>query len=228
MSEASKPDEHDQAYWNAYYAARPADIAKPSSFAVWAWKFLNARPEAERGTTLVDLGCGNGRDTEFFGDKFSVTGIDNSAAAVESNSKNTTRVQYKLGSVATFRELVPKVDIVYSRFVLHALPSVIQTGMLAQSAEAIAPGGFLIIETRSVNDPLCGDGTPVKGEENAWESATNRDTVSKHYRRFQSLESLTKEVEVLGFEVVEAYEDAVNSWHKSDHAVVVRLIARRT
>ena len=93
MSEASKPDEHDQAYWNAYYAARPADIAKPSSFAVWAWKFLSARPEAERGTTLVDLGCGNGRDTEFFGDKFSVTGIDNSAAAVESNSKNTTRVR---------------------------------------------------------------------------------------------------------------------------------------
>lgn len=219
--------EHDQAYWDAYYAKRPADIAKPSSFAEWAWKFLGARPEAERGSTLVDLGCGNGRDSEFFGDKFSVTGIDNSEAAIESNSKVTKLVTYKFGSCATFREVVPKVDVAYTRFVLHALPSKIQTEMLGECAKALEAGGFLIIETRSVNDPLCGDGTAVEGEENAWQSATNRDSVSKHYRRFQSLETLTKEVESHGFEVAEAYEDAENSWHKTDHAVVVRMIARR-
>lgn len=57
-----------------------------------------------------------------FSDKFSVTGVDNSEAAIESNSKVTKLVTYKFSSVAAFREVVPKVDVAYTRFVLHALP----------------------------------------------------------------------------------------------------------
>lgn len=48
--------------------------------------------------------------------------------------------------------------------------------MLEECAKAMEVGGFLVIETRSVNDPLCRDGTAVEGEENAQLSATNRDS----------------------------------------------------
>lgn len=219
---------HDQAYWDAYYAKRPADIAKPSSFAEWAWEFLSALPESERGSTLVDLGCGNGRDSEFFGDKFSVIGVDNSATAIKTNNEIVSKLAtYKYGSITAFTAVVSSVDVAYSRFVLHALQVPAQTALLAECAKALAPGGFLIVETRSTSDPLCGDGIAVEGEDNAWLSDTNRDSVSKHYRRFQSLETLTKDVESHGFKVVQAYNDTENSWHKTDHAAVIRMIACR-
>ena len=50
-------------------------------------------------------------------------------------------------------------------------------------------GGFLYIEVRSVLDPMCGKGTKVEGERDAW--------INTHYRRFIRKDELVAELEGL-------------------------------
>tara|TARA_B100000787_G_scaffold52395_1_gene37855 strand:+ start:17015 stop:17659 length:645 start_codon:yes stop_codon:yes gene_type:complete len=209
----------DTKFWNEYYDQSPDDIRGPSSFATWvASKLL----PTSTGGTLVEVGCGNGRDAEFFSKHWDVIAVDNSTAAIAGNLERvTTKVKYMVADALDFYKTnADKVSTVYLRFVLHALTSKVQSSVLQRSAAVLKKGGFICIETRSINDPLCGDGVAVEGETNAWISSTR-----SHYRRFQALGALVSDIESHGFEVVHAYEEPTESWHKDDHAVVLRVIA---
>ena len=72
-------------YWNAYYKSKKKKLTslKPSSFAVlFKKKYLN------RSANLLEIGCGNGRDTFFFNNKVnSIVALDSSAEAIYRNKK---------------------------------------------------------------------------------------------------------------------------------------------
>jgi 2-polyprenyl-3-methyl-5-hydroxy-6-metoxy-1,4-benzoquinol methylase len=69
-------------YWNKFYKKK--SIISESTFAKFTYKkILNKKVK------LLDIGCGNGRDSYFFNKKgFHVTGIDISQKAIQKNSKN--------------------------------------------------------------------------------------------------------------------------------------------
>ena len=71
---------------------------------------------------MIDIGCGNGRDSIFFSKKgYFVTGIDISNTAITKNSimknKNLSFSKFDIENDTTTK----KFDIIYSRFFIHAL-----------------------------------------------------------------------------------------------------------
>src|SRR5262245_8051610 len=63
MAPGPMNQESEDAYWNAFYRDRHADLEAPSSFATHVLSKLGA------GALLFELGCGNGRDALFFASK---------------------------------------------------------------------------------------------------------------------------------------------------------------
>ena len=81
-------------YWDTYYAERSSTRRPlPSQFATFV------AGELEGPHRVIELGCGNGRDSIFFaGNGHDVTGVDGSQAAVDACSA----LAAALGEPATF------------------------------------------------------------------------------------------------------------------------------
>ena len=64
-------------YWDKYYK-KNLKKANPSSFAKFVFPFI------KKNKTLIDIGCGNGRDNFFFSKKkINILGIEKSKIAVK-------------------------------------------------------------------------------------------------------------------------------------------------
>ena len=70
-------------YWNSYYKKIELLNIKPSSFSKFCYnKFIKTTKKKD----ILDIGCGNGRDTIFFFKKgLKVVGIDKSATVIKIN-----------------------------------------------------------------------------------------------------------------------------------------------
>lgn len=69
--------DRDVEYWNKFYESRP-DIEQPSLFARSVIKMV------QKGKSILELGCGNGRDSFYFAKNgLNVTAIDASNAVIE-------------------------------------------------------------------------------------------------------------------------------------------------
>lgn len=78
MSEGDAFD-RDQAYWNAYYTVHTGQSEEPSEFA------KSIVDKMIVGRHLLELGCGNGRDSLFFlKNGLKVTAVDASDVAINS------------------------------------------------------------------------------------------------------------------------------------------------
>ena len=53
-------------YWNNFYSNSKELPFEPSQFSTYALKFLQSRPKKDSQIHILDLGCGNGRDSYFF------------------------------------------------------------------------------------------------------------------------------------------------------------------
>ncbi len=95
--------------WGAFYQKKEAPSA-PSSFC----EFVLSRNL--NGHSLVDAGCGNGRDSEHLAERYQVIGIDPFAPTNEGK-----RATYQQKNLEDSWNLVKAADIVYSRFFLHAV-----------------------------------------------------------------------------------------------------------
>ncbi len=213
----------ENAYWNAFYAGQHPDLEKPSSFA------QVCRERLAPGALLFELGCGNGRDALFFADQgLRVVACDRSAVAIQklSDRPDLVRFQHRPRFVtADFAELArvydhthEPLDVVYSRFTLHAVPVEIQSAALAWSALHLREEGKLLIEVRSVKGSLYGKGEPAERDAYIHDG---------HYRRFLRIEELSAEVAGLGLEIVDATESAGVAVYKDDDPVVIRMTARK-
>jgi SAM-dependent methyltransferase len=207
-------------YWDGFYAVRHPDIEAPSSFAI------ACLPVIPSDATVFELGCGNGRDALFFAAAGRrVVAIDRSASAIEYVRSRAAIMALALPPrlvAADFSDLagtwVNEIDVVYSRFTMHAVPESVADGMLAWAQKALRPGGRLLIEARSVLGALYGVGSPA-----------GRDAFihDGHFRRFIRRDELERSVLDLGFEIESSVESDGLARHLDDDPVVIRLIARR-
>jgi SAM-dependent methyltransferase len=114
-------------YWENYYHREHPPLI-PSQFAVFA---MNEFPDVD---CVVDIGCGNGRDSFFFaGQNKQVLAIDGSNAAIEAceqqrrhfNFPNLTfcnaDISDLLDTAARFAGRADKTIMLYARFLVHAL-----------------------------------------------------------------------------------------------------------
>ena len=118
-----------RSHWEAFYAREHPEIAGPSQFAAFVLQ------EFPGHRTVLDVGCGNGRDAFFFAQYGkSVLGLDGAANVI---ARNMARLGRNGGSNPAFRflslsdasQVAAFVDgtgrlsqaVVYARFLLHAL-----------------------------------------------------------------------------------------------------------
>lgn len=201
-------------YWNDYYAAR-ASTARPlpSQFATFV------AGELTGPSRVIELGCGNGRDSIFFSAYgHQVTGVDGSAAAVEA----CTALSGALGEDATF--MVSRVDdpelpdrlgmsevpvVVYARFFVHAITDEEEQEFLRLAAALTKPGDMLAVEYRTVRDQ------------------SGAKVTDAHYRRFVAPATFQARALASGFQVTYATEGFGFAKFRQDDAYVARELFTR-
>lgn len=214
--------ERTSAYWDEYYRFGRPEIEEPSSFA----RACRARIDDDQ--LLFELGCGNGRDALFFADQgMHVVACDQSTVAIArlSQRPDLDRFRHRPRFLQADFAALPslhrgEVDIVYSRFSMHAATRQAASAALAWSAAALRRGGALMIEARSVRGSLYGRGEPVPGERDAF-------FYDGHYRRFLRSDELSAEITALGLKVDDLVEADGLAKFKDDDPVVIRLMATR-
>ena len=101
-------------YWDNYY--NNITNTKESSFA----RFVKKR--IKKNSELIDIGCGNGRDSFFFSkNNLNVTAIDISKNAIKKNSMKKRKNLKFLRFDTSKDTLKKKFDIFYCRFFIHAI-----------------------------------------------------------------------------------------------------------
>ncbi len=142
-----------------------------SVLATAATRFLEGMPRDECPRSLLDLGCGYGRDLVSLARNLphcTITGIDSSTSAVEAARRRCAEgnVNNVVITCTDYRAIRgERFDSVYCSNIYHLLrrDERMNFGSLIQGM--LNPGGYLFLSTLSPNDPEHGGkGQPVPGD----------------------------------------------------------------
>ena len=203
-------------HWNSYYSESVAPNFQ-SSFAEFTIEELNKR--GLNNISFLEIGCGNGRDANFFGQSeiLKVFAIDPSKSAIENClSKNKNGVSFSIASGHEF-SFSSNFDVIYSRFVLHAMPLQEEIDTIKNVYNHLNQQGLFFIECRSIHDPLSKKGAEL----------TSSEKIEGHYRRFININELTERLASQGFNIIYSLESDGLAVYKDDNPVVIRIVAQK-
>lgn len=206
----------DKNYWENYYKSIPIE-QKPSLFA----QFVLAN-YIKQNHSLIELGCGNGRDSVFFSENgLNVLAIDQCVEEITTlqNTLGKDNLKFK---AADFTRL-DKTDIfnnIYSRFTLHSISEEQENRVIDWSHNNLSENGHFFIEARGHKNELYKLGEKVEGEEHAY-------IYDNHYRRFVEFETLVNKLEKSGFDVLFANEDIGFAPYKNTDYTFLRVVASK-
>ena len=227
----------DKTYWREFYSRHKIGV-EPSLFAKFVYKnYLlestncDTNKYAESNAlSLLELGCGNGRDSLYFANNgIDTTAIDQVQEEIaflndyvetqqdskQSHTESTQEAEQRLDSqnnphflCGDFTQLdsfsfQQQFDCIYSRFTLHSVNKAQQDKTLADCLKYCKEGGILAIEVRGEKNSLCGKGKAVEGETNAF-------IYDNHYRRFLNFTQTLQEIESLRFSRNNAMQETIN------------------
>jgi SAM-dependent methyltransferase len=192
----------DRRYWFIYYLTYKFD--RPSSFAQYVYdKYISNKIN----TRVLDVGCGNLRDANFFLNKQClVTGIELAASMPQPQQGITVIQEDFFLAVNKIQELQ---DIVYMRFFLHSIPYDKGAEAIRLSQLLLKSGGLLCIEVRSTD-----------------KSNIQDEYLKDHSRWLYTVKQL-KEL-LSSFEILELTESVDYSPRPTENPVLIRAIARKT
>ena len=108
----------------------------------------------EKDKSLLDVGCGNGRDSIFFSDKkIKTTGIDYSDIAISNLKKyENSYLKFTVADIENINSSLGsiKFDYAYCRFLLHSIDELTEQALFKWMSENIAQ--YIFIETRIEED----------------------------------------------------------------------------
>lgn len=207
--------DRDVTYWNKYYNSNVCS-EEPSLFA----QFVMTNMDKNRN--ILELGCGNGRDSVFFAmNGLNVVAIDASDAAI-----NMLHKKYDMENlcficddfVCSATLFVSQYDYCYSRFSLHAISGEQESEIIGNVFKSLAAGGMFFIEARSVHDELFAKGEKV---------GRNAFYYDGHYRRFIVKEELEAKLTEAGFFIHYSREDKDFAPYGNSNPPVIRIIAKK-
>ncbi|GAA4722332.1 hypothetical protein GCM10023350_00500 [Nocardioides endophyticus] len=210
-------EQRSKVYWADFYAR--TEYTTGSTF----FEFVSDRP----GTpgTVVDIGCGDGRDSCAFGATGSrVLGLDQSPVGIEHARRRAAdlgldRVEFRTCDVSRVEDLGAALDAVrdsagaptlfYLRFFLHAIRERVQVALLDAIDAHARPGDQLAAEFRTDRD------------------ADTSKVHPKHYRRFQNGPELVADLQRRGWTIEHQEERSGLSPYGEEDPVLMRVVARR-
>ncbi|MDN5894611.1 MAG: class I SAM-dependent methyltransferase, partial [Nocardioides sp.] len=212
-------EQRSHVYWAGFYARH--GYAKGSSF----FEYVASRPEVP--STVIDLGCGEGRDSwAFAAAGRTVIGLDQSevgiarAAGRASDEGLGDRATFQACDVADREALDATLAgviagstgpvLFYLRFFLHAIRPDVQDGLMEAICRHSRPGDMFAAEFRTDKD-----------EDKA-------KTHGNHYRRFQPAAEFRESlIDRWGFEVLDEIEDTGLSPYGDEDPALYRVLGRR-
>jgi SAM-dependent methyltransferase len=205
-------------YWANFYSRTSYNSG--STF----FDFVNGRQDTPR--TVIDIGCGDGRDGCAFGAAGrTVLGLDQSPVGIEHATAHAEqlgvadRVRFEVCDVADVDDLGRALDrgaessdepiMFYMRFFLHAISEDVQDRLLAAIDAHARPGDYFAAEFRTDKD----------------EATSHVHT--KHYRRFQNAAEFSARLSGLRFDILHEEEGTGLSPYQGEDPVLYRVVARR-
>lgn len=215
-----KPQEQHQTkkyktYWDAYYKAATL-TQRSSDFARFALPYM------QKGGLLIDLGCGNGRDSLFFAENgLKVTSVDLSSAAIDlvCSLRGELPVFAVCDDFVISKALFSiEYNYCYSRWTLHSLDEQQEKEIIRNVYNALKPGGLFFIEARTVRDDIYGVGEQV---------GQHAFIHNQHYRRFLDPDVLADQLRTQGFAILCREEGRGFSKTAESDPVLLRIVAEK-
>lgn len=210
----TKNNDNEKGYWNNYYAVKDVPLL-PSQFAVFVANEITP-------TVVVDIGCGNGRDSLFFARRrLPVIGIDASQSAVDSciakameeYLHDTSFVCSNISDPKLNDVIIEKIKgyergiLLYSRFFLHAVDESAQEKLFTLASKILSQyGGCLALEFRTPEDK-----ERIK-------------VTDKHYRRYIGMQEAIDSAKEHSLVATYQVQGLGMAKYKSDDAHVARIL----
>jgi cyclopropane fatty-acyl-phospholipid synthase-like methyltransferase len=172
----------------------PSGEDKISIVATEALNFLQGRLLPSIQYTLLDIGCGDGRDINHLSANFAnliLGGIDVSSEAIEQAVHLNSGKENITFECMDWKELDDtKYDIVYMSGVYHFFPLADRRAFISKVKKILKPDGFFLMSTLSSNDTqYYGKGEPVVGDPNSFQG--------EYFIHFSSEEELREDFKFL-------------------------------
>ncbi|GAB3757302.1 hypothetical protein GCM10028864_41050 [Microlunatus parietis] len=205
-------DQQDRLYWTDFYA-RP-ELLPPSSFAPWVLD------HPELPDRVVDLGCGDGRDSPVLaGDGRTVIGIDRIPAAValaRSRTEEASFVEADLNDGDALADLLGRARgasgaplLHYARGLAGTLPEPAWLTLLDRLAATGRPGDLLALELRIDAD-------------------RNRPKANfRSFRRFPPPAEVITQLTDRGWTILDREDGTGLSPYRTEDPALLRLLATR-
>lgn len=204
-------------YWEHYYLKHNAEPT-PSLFAHYVADLLK-----DKQAEIVELGCGNGRDSIFFAKQgHIVDAIDqcyNEICFLMNQCKHIENLDFRTDDFTDMVDDEPY-DVVYSRFTLHSVSKEQETHTLEWAFRNLKKDGLLCIEVRGQQNEIYKMGEAVENEPDAY-------IYDNHYRRFLNFDNLCDELKKIGFSLDFAAEDKDFAPFNGQNETYIRVIAKR-
>jgi cyclopropane fatty-acyl-phospholipid synthase-like methyltransferase len=213
----------DKKYWENYYSHKKA-VHYPSPFAEYCVK-----RGLVKNSVVLDIGCGNGRDSFYFVENSAehVIGIDQSEVAISNNTNNIDNLEHfhknqiefsavDFVNLDSYCGISP--DLYYSRFTFHAITHKEQLEFIAILSSTMKPGSVCAIEARTVNDKTFQNGTIIDDNTN----------FTDHHRCFSIPNNVIKDVIKHNFEIIYFEESTDFAKFNNEAPSVMRLIFKKS
>lgn len=209
----------EEVYWADFYAH--------TTFQHGSTFFDAVTARVDLPDCVVDIGCGDGRDSFAFAraGRAKVTGLDRSHVAVRQAARKATELGLdgrlafvacdvshaeQLRDVLTAARRDDEPMVFYARFFLHSIPEDVQRTLLSVVAACARTGDFFAAEFRTDRDEVL------------------HKTYGNHFRRFQNGQTFSRSLrDRYGFVPLVEQEGNGFSPYQGEDPQLYRVIARR-
>lgn len=149
------PDPAKQ-FWDTRYKTRA--MVSPLDFTRKAYAYLQDQPRV----TILDVGCGDGRDALFFTKKgLKVTAIDFSEEAIRRVLSVHPSIDARVMDILSMDFPDASFGAVYAHLSLQYFDDETTDAVFKNIHRMLVPGGHFFVKCKSTSDPLYGKGTKV-------------------------------------------------------------------
>ena len=187
----------DVNYWTEFYKNNN-HLKEKSQFAFFVKTYIDDNM-LNKNLNILDLGCGNGRDTYYLSQFYKITGCD---LSIELD--NNDNYKFIKDNMVTMNK--ENYNFIYMRFSFHSITNNDHDQLL----EGIKSNTYLAIETRSNKS-----------------SDINKVFGDNHYRNYTDYNYIIKLLNQHNFEILYKIESNDLAIYKDENPICIRIIAKK-